>query len=77
MLIRSVKLKLFKPGNKKAVVQRVVAPKGHHFSAANIEKILSEFVAKVEAAMPDRYRLVQVGAAEFNLVRTYAEEAKQ
>jgi hypothetical protein len=69
MLIRTVKLKLFKPGNKEAVVQRIVAGPGRHFTAANIEKILTEFVDKVEAAMPDRYRFVQIGPAEFNFVR--------
>jgi hypothetical protein len=69
MLIRTLKLKLFKPGNKGFVTQRAVAPPGRHFTAANIETILSEFAEKVEAAMPDRYRMVQIGPGEFNFVR--------
>jgi len=69
MLITTVTLKLFRPGNKQADIQRIVAGPGRHFTRANIEKILAEFVEKVEAAMPDRYRLVQVGRAAFNLVR--------
>jgi hypothetical protein len=70
MLIRTVKLKLFMPGNKKAVTHTMVSGPGRHFTAANIEQILAGFVAKVEAAMPDRYRMVVVGPATFNFVRT-------
>lgn len=69
-MVRIVKIKLFQPGNKKFVTQRTSAPPKHHFTAANIEKILAEFAEKVEAAMPDRYRMVQVGPGEFNFVRT-------
>jgi hypothetical protein len=69
VLIRTIKLKLFKPGNKGFVVQRVHAPKGRHFTAAQIEAILTEFCERVEKAMPGRYRLVQIGPADFNLVR--------
>ena len=74
MLIRAVKLKLFEPGNKKSVTQRYVAGPGRHFTAANVEKILTEFVDKVEEAMPGRYRLVAIGPGEFNLVRVRPEE---
>jgi hypothetical protein len=73
VIIRTVKIKLFQPGNKKAITQRCVAGPRRHFTAANIEKILAEFVEKVEAAMPDRYRMVQVGRGEFNFVRVDTE----
>lgn len=69
MLIRRVKIKLFKPQNRGSVTQITSAGPRHHFTAANIEKILADFVEKVEAAMPDRYRMVQVGPGEFNFVR--------
>ena len=69
MIIRSVKMKVFAPGNKKAMTLRTVAKAGHHFTAANIEKVLAEFVDKLDTAMPDKYRMVQTGRAEFNFVR--------
>jgi hypothetical protein len=68
VVIRCIKLKLFKPGNKSSVTQRVVAGPGRHFNPANIEKVLADFVDKVEAAMPNRYRMVQIGRAEFNFM---------
>jgi hypothetical protein len=64
-----VKIKLFQPGNKKFVTQKTVAGPRRHFTAANIEKIITEFAEKVEAAMPDRYRMVQISPSEFNFVR--------
>ena len=69
MLIRTIKLRLFKPGNKESATKVVKAGTGRHFTAENIEAILTEFANRVEAAMPDRYRMVQVGRAEFNFVR--------
>lgn len=75
MIIRTIKMKVFLPGNKKAMTLRTVAEPGHHFTAANIERILAEFVEKLDAAMPDRYRMVQIGRAEFNFVRITPESA--
>ena len=69
MIIRCVKMKVFAPGNKKAMTFRTVAAPGHHFTAANIEKVLAEFVEKLDAAMPDLYNMVQVGRGDFNFVR--------
>ena len=69
MIIRTVKMKVFQPGNKKAMTLRTIAQPGHHFTAANIEKVLAEFVDKLDTAMPDKYRMVQIGRAEFNFVR--------
>jgi hypothetical protein len=69
VLIQAIEIKLFQPGNKKAVTGRIVAGPGRHFTAANVEAALREYAEKVEAAMPDRYRIVQVGRAAFNFVR--------
>ncbi len=69
-MIRIIKIKLFKPGNKGFVTERTVAGPRRHFTPANIETILSQFVERVEAAMPDRYRMVQIGPGEFNFVWT-------
>lgn len=73
MIIRTVKLKLFQPGNKKFFIKTVVAGPGKRFTAAGIEKILADFVDKVDAAMPDRYNVVQVGPGAFNFVRITPE----
>ncbi len=70
MVIRTIKFKLFAPGNKTFVTRTTVAGSGRHFTAANIETILAEYADKVETAMPARYRMVQVGRGEFNFVRT-------
>jgi hypothetical protein len=68
VLVQTVKLKLFAPGNKKFVTHRIAAGPGHHFTAENIEKILADFVDKVEAAIPGYYRMVQIGRGEFNFI---------
>ena len=68
-MVRSVKIKLFQPGNKKFVARRWAAGAGKYFTEANITAILTEFAEKVEKAMPDRYRMVQIGPGEFNFVR--------
>ena len=68
MLIQTVKLKLFAPGNKKFKVQRVLAGKGRHFTPERIDLILAAFVEKVEEKLPGQYRMVQIGRAEFNFI---------
>lgn len=68
MIIRCVKVKVFHPGNKRAVTHRTIAPKGKHFLAEHVEQILKGYVDKVEAAAPDQYRMVQVAPGEFNFV---------
>jgi len=68
--IQTITLKIFSPGNKKADTQRIVAGPGRHFTAANIETILAKVGEKVDAEFPDQYRLVAIGPAAFNFVRT-------
>jgi hypothetical protein len=69
-MIRTVKVKVFQPGNKGFITHRTIAGPRRHFTAANIEKILEGYVEKIEAKAPGLYRMVQIAPAEFNFVRT-------
>jgi hypothetical protein len=78
-VIRTVKVKVFQPGNKRCITHRTIAGPRKYFTEAGIEKILEGYVEKVEAAAPGQYRMVQVAPAEFNFIHqgTELQRAKE
>lgn len=67
-MIRTITVKVFDRGNKKHITRTTRAGARRHFSEANIEAILAEYVEKLEAVAPDQYRMVQVGPGAFNFI---------
>lgn len=76
MIIRSLKVKVFRVGNKGFVVQTNHAGQKKHFTADGIEKMLAQYAEQIEKNMPnEEYKLVQVGRGEFNFVHVETKAA--
>lgn len=66
--IRKVTFKIFQPDGKR-LTRRATAPAGRAYSRATMETMIQDVCGEVEAAFPrHEFNLVQIGAAEFNIV---------
>jgi hypothetical protein len=68
-LYKRMFVKVFLPGNTRAVVWRVSAPNGKGFTATAMEEELGRIAERIEQHFPaHEHRLVPVGPCRFNFV---------
>jgi hypothetical protein len=68
-LYRTVRIKVFAPGNAQVEKRIVTAPGGQGYSEDGVQQLLDDTANRIEHAMPGHeYRLVALGPATFNFV---------
>jgi hypothetical protein len=68
VIIRTVKIKVFRAGNKESYTHRTIAAPHQQFTKEGIQAILAQYVEKIEVIAPDQYKMVRIGPGEFNFV---------
>jgi hypothetical protein len=69
MSIKSIRIKIFEPGNRKHKVYMFRAGKQRHFVEAGVTDILAKVAEEVEKMHPEHeYGMVQVGKGDYNFL---------
>jgi hypothetical protein len=69
LLAKSVRIKIFTPGNKRAVTRVHLAGSGRGIGVDGVDGLLKRTADKIEQQWPaEEYSLVQVGPFAFNFV---------
>lgn len=68
-MTKSLKVRIFFPGNKRSKLRVYRAPSGHAFNEKGVDHLLVKIADKVEKMFPDQeYSLVPIGGTAFNFV---------